>query len=134
MIFGVSSAHILSSPQDNQQSKVKQISFNMKFSSRILPLICFQIQRAMFAMAGMPGNALRGNSMEVEDTSYYHDDARWLKEESESRIIGGREAAINGYPYLAALYSTSVDKRTHPVCGGMLIDANAILTAAHCIA
>jgi trypsin len=114
-------------------SKLKQISLNMKFSSRIwLPLICFQIQRAMFAMAGTSGNTLRGNSMEVEDTSYHHDDARWLEEENESRIIGGQEAAINRYPYLAALYSTAVDK-THPICGGMLIHANVILTAAHCI-
>ncbi|KFQ96915.1 Kallikrein-14, partial [Nipponia nippon] len=45
----------------------------------------------------------------------------------ESRIIGGRPCSINQRPFQVALI-----KRGQILCGGSLIDAQWVLTAAHC--
>uniref|UniRef100_A0A8B9NDS1 Peptidase S1 domain-containing protein n=1 Tax=Accipiter nisus TaxID=211598 RepID=A0A8B9NDS1_9AVES len=50
-----------------------------------------------------------------------------LPEEDESRIIGGRPCSINQRPFQVALI-----KRGQILCGGSLIDAQWVLTAAHC--
>ncbi|KQL08853.1 hypothetical protein AAES_185433 [Amazona aestiva] len=50
-----------------------------------------------------------------------------LPEEDESRIIGGRPCSINQRPFQVALI-----KRDQILCGGSLIDAQWVLTAAHC--
>ncbi|NXK75469.1 KLK14 protein, partial [Amazona guildingii] len=47
--------------------------------------------------------------------------------EDESRIIGGRPCSINQRPFQVALI-----KRDQILCGGSLIDAQWVLTAAHC--
>ncbi|CAH2085620.1 unnamed protein product [Euphydryas editha] len=46
----------------------------------------------------------------------------------ESRIVGGREAGINEFPWMAKL---SYFKRFY--CGGMIINDRYVLTAAHCV-
>ncbi|XP_028941594.1 kallikrein-14, partial [Antrostomus carolinensis] len=48
-------------------------------------------------------------------------------EEDESRIIGGKPCSINQRPFQVALI-----KRGQILCGGSLIDAQWVLTAAHC--
>ncbi|XP_074713900.1 uncharacterized protein LOC141938796 [Strix uralensis] len=50
-----------------------------------------------------------------------------LPEEDESRIIGGRPCSINQRPFQVALI-----KRGQILCGGSLIGAQWVLTAAHC--
>ncbi|XP_009879168.1 PREDICTED: serine protease 44-like [Charadrius vociferus] len=50
-----------------------------------------------------------------------------LPEEDESRIIGGRPCSITQRPFQVALI-----KRGQILCGGSLIDAQWVLTAAHC--
>ncbi|XP_068280844.1 LOW QUALITY PROTEIN: transmembrane protease serine 9-like [Nyctibius grandis] len=50
-----------------------------------------------------------------------------LPEEDESRIIGGRPCSIKQRPFQVALI-----KRGQILCGGSLIDAQWVLTAAHC--
>uniref|UniRef100_A0A8C0BKK4 Peptidase S1 domain-containing protein n=1 Tax=Buteo japonicus TaxID=224669 RepID=A0A8C0BKK4_9AVES len=50
-----------------------------------------------------------------------------LPEEDESRIIGGKPCSINQRPFQVALI-----KRDQILCGGSLIDAQWVLTAAHC--
>ncbi|KGL86182.1 Trypsin, partial [Charadrius vociferus] len=47
--------------------------------------------------------------------------------EDESRIIGGRPCSITQRPFQVALI-----KRGQILCGGSLIDAQWVLTAAHC--
>lgn len=44
-----------------------------------------------------------------------------------NRIIGGEEARIEDFPYQIALEYGSGYR-----CGGVIIDASTILTAAHC--
>jgi len=46
-----------------------------------------------------------------------------------SRIIGGREAPPNKYPWIAALVTT----KGHQFCAGALINDRYILTASHCM-
>ncbi|NXF55769.1 KLK14 protein, partial [Oceanites oceanicus] len=50
-----------------------------------------------------------------------------VPDEDESRIIGGRPCSINQRPFQVAL-----TKRGQILCGGSLIDAQWVLTAAHC--
>lgn len=45
-----------------------------------------------------------------------------------ARIVGGKDAAPGQFPYMASL---RVNKRH--ICGGAILDATHILTAAHCI-
>ncbi|XP_038212860.1 enteropeptidase-like [Zerene cesonia] len=49
-----------------------------------------------------------------------------------SRIVGGLPAALGQYPYQAGLISDIVGINGNGVCGGSLISANRVLTAAHC--
>jgi len=46
-----------------------------------------------------------------------------------SRIIGGKDAVKNSWPFIVALLN-----RGHQFCGGSLLDSTHILTAAHCVA
>ncbi|XP_074423533.1 kallikrein-14-like [Larus michahellis] len=50
-----------------------------------------------------------------------------VPEEDESRIIGGRPCSITQRPFQVAL-----TKRGQILCGGSLVDAQWVLTAAHC--
>ncbi|CAG9770112.1 unnamed protein product [Ceutorhynchus assimilis] len=46
------------------------------------------------------------------------------------RIVGGQQASPNQFPYQVALYIKY--KMTEIFCGGSLVSANYVLTAAHC--
>ena len=46
-----------------------------------------------------------------------------------SRIVGGAEASVNEWPWMAALMYYNVQQ----FCGGSLINDRYVLTAAHCI-
>ncbi|KAM9211697.1 kallikrein-14-like [Leptosomus discolor] len=50
-----------------------------------------------------------------------------VQDEDESRIIGGQPCSINQRPFQVALL-----KRGQILCGGSLVDAQWVLTAAHC--
>ncbi|KAK4007979.1 hypothetical protein OUZ56_013138 [Daphnia magna] len=52
-----------------------------------------------------------------------------LSLDEQRRIVGGTTALRNSWPFIVALFS-----RGRHFCGGSLIDASHILTAAHCIA
>ncbi|KAG5882471.1 hypothetical protein JTB14_014185 [Gonioctena quinquepunctata] len=53
---------------------------------------------------------------------------------SEPLIIGGREAALKEFPHMVAVgYQPNIDGEISWLCGGSLISANFVLTAAHCI-
>ncbi|XP_053608811.1 brachyurin-like [Plodia interpunctella] len=49
-----------------------------------------------------------------------------------SRIVGGVPAALGQYPYQAGLISDIVGLTGRGVCGGSLVTANRVITAAHC--
>ncbi|CAK1543137.1 unnamed protein product [Leptosia nina] len=49
-----------------------------------------------------------------------------------SRIAGGTPAKLGEFPYQAGLISDIVGKTGRGVCGGSLLSANRVLTAAHC--
>ena len=46
------------------------------------------------------------------------------------RIIAGVNAGVNEWPWMAAIVDTR--KAPMPGCGGALINANYVITAAHC--
>ena len=51
-----------------------------------------------------------------------------------TRIVGGEEAPIGAYPWLALLgYSRDNGATIEWRCGGSLIGEQYILTAAHCV-
>jgi len=49
-----------------------------------------------------------------------------------SRIIGGKEAEPNEYPWMAGLFHVNSFSGHKAICGGSLINAGWILSAAHC--
>lgn len=49
--------------------------------------------------------------------------------EDQERIVGGHNAEINEWPWIAALFNGG-----RQFCGGSLIDSTHILSAAHCVA
>ncbi|XP_013197969.1 brachyurin [Amyelois transitella] len=49
-----------------------------------------------------------------------------------SRIVGGVPAALGQYPYQAGLISDIVGLTGRGVCGGSLVTASRVITAAHC--
>jgi len=50
---------------------------------------------------------------------------------NKRRIIGGRPALIQEYPWQVALFKNSSDPL--PFCGGSLLSSTTVLTAAHCV-
>lgn len=51
--------------------------------------------------------------------------------DSPARIVGGHESQPSSRPYQVSLYQSYGGSWSH-ICGGTLIDANWVLTAAHC--
>ncbi len=56
-----------------------------------------------------------------------------LANTQETRIIGGKEAAAGEFPWQVALLSNPNNAYQSQYCGGTLIDASWVLTAAHCV-
>ena len=54
------------------------------------------------------------------------------KNNTETRIINGKTAEANEYPWIVGLYANQ-RCRGIPVCGGTVISSHHILTAAHCV-
>merc|ERR1719244_341433 len=48
-----------------------------------------------------------------------------------SRVVGGQETEVNEYPWMGALLTVN-GGFTSQICGGSLVAANWVLTAAHC--
>jgi Trypsin len=48
----------------------------------------------------------------------------------QDRIVGGPDAEIDRFPYMASMHKTNTKKL---ICSGSIIGANWILTAAHCV-
>lgn len=51
----------------------------------------------------------------------------------QSRIVNGNKAESGQFPYQAGLLIYFPKFKKHGLCGGALISANRVLTAAHCI-
>jgi len=55
------------------------------------------------------------------------------------RIVGGAPATISQYPFQVALLSTDTsatpaeNEYQHQFCGGSMLDATHVITAAHCV-
>ncbi|XP_077339820.1 chymotrypsin-like elastase family member 1 isoform X1 [Lithobates pipiens] len=64
---------------------------------------------------------------------YCHDEnVRYIEDNDNSRVVGGTNAAKNAWPWQVSLQYLSGSSWYH-TCGGSLIRANRVLTAAHCV-
>lgn len=45
----------------------------------------------------------------------------------KNRVVGGAEASVDSWPW-----QVSIQYNKHHICGGSILDAHWILTAAHC--
>ncbi|KAL0878867.1 hypothetical protein ABMA27_003878 [Loxostege sticticalis] len=54
------------------------------------------------------------------------------KFEAEQRIVGGVPAGLGQYPYQAGLIIDIIGFEGRGICGGSLISANRVISAAHC--
>ncbi|XP_040196765.1 chymotrypsin-like elastase family member 1 [Rana temporaria] len=62
-----------------------------------------------------------------------HDGAQYMEDSEENaRVVGGTNAAKNAWPWQVSLQYISGSSWYH-TCGGSLIRANRVLTAAHCV-
>ena len=55
---------------------------------------------------------------------------------SSSRIVGGRDAEINEFPYIVSIRRTELELFLgfpYHVCGGSILNSNTVLTASHCL-
>ncbi|XP_055855274.1 lectizyme-like [Episyrphus balteatus] len=50
----------------------------------------------------------------------------------QSRIAGGKKAAANSAPFIVSLQKSEKGKNIH-YCGGTILNANWVVTAAHCL-
>ncbi|CAG9129018.1 unnamed protein product [Plutella xylostella] len=53
---------------------------------------------------------------------------------AQQRIVGGRPTTVNKYPFIANIQVDAFGIVSSATCGGSLISATAVLTAAHCVA
>jgi len=74
----------------------------------------------------VPGNA--GKSLPVGALSI----SKWIElpfvQSRASRVVGGTEAKAHSWPWMVALA-----RGNYYICGGVLIDDQHVLTAAHCV-
>ena len=76
---------------------------------------------------GIPSNGKnRVKRHESDDPNAKHNKTE------EVRIINGKTAEANEYPWIVGLYANQ-RCRGIPVCGGTVISSHHILTAAHCV-
>ncbi|XP_068244025.1 CLIP domain-containing serine protease B4-like [Palaemon carinicauda] len=91
------------------------------FIERSIPMVCCQVKRAIKP----PSNKLipsKAGSCGQGTTN------------GLSRIFGGQEAPINGYPWIVAMgYSEIGFGNIQYHCAGSIINERYILTAAHCV-
>lgn len=50
----------------------------------------------------------------------------------QTRVVGGKQATPNSAPFIVSLQKSDNGKSTH-FCGGTILNANWIVTAAHCL-
>ncbi|XP_045499868.1 collagenase-like isoform X1 [Colias croceus] len=95
------------------------------------------------ALAALASAKYVGLDIEEQNTAYNYmerfgipEAERIRKAEEEflknSRIAGGSPANLGEYPYQAGLISDITGTTGRGVCGGSLLSANRVLTAAHC--
>ncbi len=80
---------------------------------------------AAIGMAGSPAvvPALAGSSASAQGAP-----------RARASIVGGREASIASFPFQVALFEPAAGPLAGLFCGGVIVDAMHVLTAAHCLA
>ncbi|MEV8530762.1 serine protease [Streptomyces sp. NPDC051211] len=94
------------------------------------------IAAALMATLAAPANAA-AQSAEPTDAELMsiiknYTDTNPVGPEKDALIIGGSQASIKQYPYMAQVFSTDSQNRGY-FCSGAVVSPTKILTAAHCV-